>query len=73
MAEVRVPLRELREQAGRTQAQLAERIGVAAQVSKIENWRPGERRSAPSAATSKPLAVRMEVDYVMGDQRVRVA
>lgn len=49
MAEVRgYRLRELREEAGFTQAQLAERIGVGQrQVSKIE--------------------------YVIGDQRIRVA
>ena len=67
-------LRELREQAGLTQVQLAERIGVGQrQVSKIEqgdleNTRLGTIRSYLEAVGGSML-----LEYVVGDDRVQVA
>lgn len=75
LAEVRAyRLRELREQAGLTQTQLAERIGVGQrQVSKIES---GDLDSAKIGTIRRYLEAvggGLEVDYVVGDDRVRVA
>ncbi|WP_182347805.1 helix-turn-helix transcriptional regulator [Tomitella gaofuii] len=75
LAEVRAyRLRELREQAGLTQAQLAERIGVGQrQVSKIENGdldsvKVGTIRSYLAAVDSE-----LALEYVQGDERIQVA
>ncbi|MCT2041848.1 helix-turn-helix domain-containing protein [Pseudoclavibacter alba] len=75
LAEVRAyQLRELREQAGLTQAELAERIGVGQrQVSKIET---GDLENAKVGTIRKYLEAvggLMAVDFVAGDQRIRVA
>ena len=67
-------LRELREQAGLTQAALAERIGVGQrQVSKIEQ---GDLENAKLGTIRRYLEAvggSMLLEYVMGDDRVRVA
>lgn len=67
-------LRELREQAGLTQAQLAERIGVGQrQVSKIEN---GDIDSAKVGTVRKYLEAvggNLTLEYVLGDRHFRVA
>lgn len=75
LAEVRAyRLRELREQAGFTQAELAERIGVGQrQVSKIEN---GDIENAKVGTIRRYLAAvggEMTLEYVLGDHRVQVA
>lgn len=75
LAEVRAyRLRELREQAGLTQAQVAERIGVGQrQVSKIEH---GELDSAKVGTIRNYLEAvggELALEYVMGDQRIQVA
>lgn len=74
LAEVRAyRLRELREQAGLTQAQLAERIGVGQrQVSKIER---GDLDSAKIGTIRRYLDAvggSLAVEYVMGDERVEI-
>ena len=67
-------LRELREEAGLTQAQLAERIGVGQrQVSKIEN---GDLDSAKIGTIRRYLQAvggEMTIEYVHRDQRIQVA
>lgn len=75
LVEVRAyQLRELREQAGLTQAELAERIGVGQrQVSKIET---GDLENAKVGTIRKYLEAvggLMTVDFILGDQRIRVA
>lgn len=75
LAEMRAyRLRELREAAGLTQAQLAERIGVGQrQVSKIEN---GDLDSAKIGTIRSYLAAvggGMAIEYVIGDERVQLA
>lgn len=75
LAEVRAyRLRELREQAGLTQSQLAERIGVGQrQVSKIER---GDLDSAKVGTIRNYLEAvggGLVLEYVIGDQRVQVA
>ncbi|MCI2265876.1 helix-turn-helix domain-containing protein [Sediminivirga luteola] len=75
LAEVRAyRLRELREEAGLTRAQLAERIGVGQrQVSKIES---GDLDSAKIGTIRKYLEAvggELALEYVAGDQRLQVA
>lgn len=75
LAEVRAyRLRELREQAGLTQSQLAERIGVGQrQVSKIER---GDLDSAKVGTIRNYLEAvggGLALEYVIGDQRVQIA
>lgn len=75
LAEVRAyRLRELREKAGLTQAQLAERICVGQrQVSKIER---GDLESAKIGTIRSYLEAvggSLEIEAVLGDQRVQVA
>src|SRR5699024_2862195 len=75
LAEVRAyRLRELREQAGLTQAQLAERIGVGQrQVSKIEQ---GDLDSAKVGTIRNYLEAvggELTLEYIIGDQRMQVA
>lgn len=75
LAEVRAyRLRELREQAGLTQAQLAERIGVGQrQVSKIEHGDLENAKVGTIRSYLEAVGGGMSIDYVMGDQRIRVA
>lgn len=75
MAEVRAcRLRELREQAGYTQAELAERIGVGQrQVSKIENGDIENAKVGTIRGYLEAVGGSMALEYVMGDQRVQVA
>jgi DNA-binding XRE family transcriptional regulator len=75
LAEVRAyRLRELREEVGLTQAQLADRIGVGQrQVSKIER---GDLDSAKIGTIRNYLEAvggGLVIEYVVGDRRVQVA
>jgi len=75
LAEVRAyRLRELRESAGLTQKQVAERIGVGQrQVSKIEN---GDLESAKIGTIRSYLEAvggSLVIEYATGDARVQVA
>jgi len=75
LAEVRAyRLRELREQAGLTQAELAERIGVGQrQVSKIEH---GDLENAKIGTIRNYLEAvggELSLEYLMGDQRMQIA
>ena len=67
-------LRELREAAGLTQEQLAERIGVGQrQVSKIER---GDLESAKVGTIRKYVEAvggGLAIEYVTGDSRIQVA
>lgn len=74
LAEVRAyRLRELREQAGLTQAQLAERIGVGQrQVSKIEHGDLDSARIGTIRRYLEAVGGGLAVEYVMGDERVQV-
>ncbi|NLE96531.1 MAG: helix-turn-helix domain-containing protein [Propionibacterium sp.] len=75
LAEVRAyRLRELREQAGLTQAQLAERIGVGQrQVSKIENGDLDSAKVGTIRNYLKAVGGELALEYVLGDQRIQVA
>ena len=75
LAEVRSRrLRELREQAGLTQAQLAERIGVGQrQVSKIEHGDLDNARIGTIRRYLEAVGGGLAVEYVIGDQRIQVA
>ncbi len=75
LAEVRAyRLRELREAAGLTQAQLAERIGVGQrQVSKIENGDLDSAKIATIRSYLQAVGGDMAIEYVIGDDRVQVA
>lgn len=67
-------LRELREQAGLTQAALAERIGVGQrQVSKIEQGDLENAKLGTIRCYLEAVGGSMLLEYVMGDDRVRVA
>lgn len=67
-------LRELREQAGFTQAQLAERIGVGQrQVSKIERGDLDNTRICTVRRYLEAVGGELTIEYVMGDVRVRIA
>lgn len=67
-------LRELREQAGLTQAQLAERIGVGQrQVSKIENGDLDSTRIGTIRSYLHAVGGELTIEYVLGDQRIQVA
>lgn len=75
LSEVRAyRLRELREQLGLTQEQLAQRIGVGQrQVSKIES---GDLDSARVGTIRKYLEAvggELAIEYVDGDRRLQVA
>jgi len=75
LAEMRAyRLREVREAAGLTQAQLAERIGVGQrQISKIEK---GDIDSAKVGTIRRYLEAvggDLAMEYVVGDQRMQVA
>lgn len=75
LAEVRVyRLRELREQAGLPQAQLAERIGVGhRQVSKIENGLLDSAKVGTIRSYLEAVGAELALEYLMGDQRMQVA
>lgn len=75
LAEVRAyRLRELREQAGLTQAQLAERIGVGQrQVSKIEQGDLDSAKVGTIRSYLEAVGGELALEYVMGDQRMQVA
>lgn len=75
LAEVRAyRLRELREQAGLTQAQLAERIGVGQrQVSKIEHGDLDSTKIGTIRSYLEAVGGGLAIEYVMGDQRIQVA
>lgn len=67
-------LRELREQAGLTQAQLAERIGVGQrQVSKIERGDIESAKVSTIRGYLEAVGGALSLEYVMGDERVQVA
>jgi DNA-binding XRE family transcriptional regulator len=67
-------LREVREAAGLTQAQLAERIGVGQrQISKIERGDLDSVRVGTVRRYIEALGGDLAVEYVAGDQRLRVA
>jgi DNA-binding XRE family transcriptional regulator len=75
VAEVRAyRLRELREQAGLTQTQLAERIGVGQrQVSKIERGDLENAKISTIRHYLEAVGGGLAIEYVLGDQRVQVA
>lgn len=67
-------LRELRENAGLTQAQLAERIGVGQrQVSKIEHGDLDNAKIGTIRSYLEAVGGGLAIEYVLGDQRVQVA
>lgn len=74
LSEVRAyRLRELREEAGLTQAQLAERIGVGQrQVSKIENGDLDNTKVGTIRNYLQAVGGDMTIEYVVGDQKVQV-
>lgn len=75
LAEVRAfRLRELRERAGLTQAQLAERIGVGQrQVSKIERGDLDSAKIGTIRGYLMAVGGDLAIEYVLGDERIRVA
>ena len=75
LAEVRAyRLRELREQAGLTQTQLAERIGVGQrQVSKIEHGDLDNAKIGTIRSYLEAVGGELSLEYVIGDQRMQVA
>lgn len=75
LAEVRAHhLRELREDAGLTQAQLAARIGVGQrQVSKIENGDLDSAKIGTIRSYLQAVGGDMTIEYVVGEQRTQVA
>lgn len=65
---------QLREQASLTQRELAERIGVGQrQVSKIENGDLESTKLGTIRGYLEAVGGCMALDYVIGDQRIRVA
>lgn len=67
-------LRELREQAGLTQSQLAARIGVGQrQVSKIERGDLDNAKVGTIRSYLEAVGGSLTLEYVLGDQRMRVA
>ena len=75
LSEVRAyRLRELRERAGLTQAQLAERIGVGQrQVSKIEHGDLDNTKVGTIRSYLEAVGGELAIEYILGDQRVQVA
>lgn len=75
LSEVRAyHLRELRQQAGLTQQQLADRIGVSQrQVSKIEHGDIDNARIGTIRGYLEAVGGGLAIEYVTGDARVRVA
>lgn len=74
LAEVRARrLRELREAADLTQAELAERIGVGQrQVSKIEHGDLDNAKIGTIRRYLEAVGGSLSIEYVMGDDRVQV-
>ncbi|MDQ1136760.1 DNA-binding XRE family transcriptional regulator [Microbacterium sp. SORGH_AS 1204] len=67
-------LRELREQLGLTQQQLAQRIGVGQrQVSKIENGDLDSARISTVRKYVEAVGGDLVIEYVAGDSRLQVA
>lgn len=67
-------LRELREDAGLTQAQLAARIGVGQrQVSKIEHGDLDNAKVGTIRNYLEAVGGGLSIEYVLGDHRVQVA
>lgn len=67
-------LRELREHAGLTQAQLAERIGVGQrQVSKMESGDLDNAKISTIRNYLEAVGGSLAIEYVSGDDRVQVA
>lgn len=75
LSEVRAyRLRELRVQAGLTQAQLADRTGVdQRQISKIENGDLDSARIGTIRSYLEAVGGGLSIEYVVGDERVQVA
>lgn len=75
LAEVRAHrLRELRQKAGLTQAELARRIGVGQRrVSKIEHGDLESIRIGTLRRYLEALGRGMSIEYILGDRRVQVA
>ncbi|MGP9614507.1 helix-turn-helix transcriptional regulator [Brachybacterium sp. AOP42-B2-9] len=75
LAEVRAyRLRELRENAGLTQQQLADRIGVSQrQVSKIEHGDLENAKVGTIRGYLEAVGGGLSLEYVTGDSRVQVA
>ena len=75
LAEVRAyRLRELRESAGLTQKQVAERIGVGQrQVSKIENGDLESAKIGTIRGYLEAVGGSLVIEYATGDARVQVA
>lgn len=75
LAEVRAfRLRELREDAGLTQQQLAARIGVSQrQVSKIEHGELDNAKVGTIRGYLEAVGGGLALEYVTGDARVQVA
>ncbi|MCJ1715179.1 helix-turn-helix domain-containing protein [Curtobacterium sp. VKM Ac-2922] len=74
LAEVRAHhLRELRELAGLTQAQLADRIGVGQrQVSKIEHGDLDNAKVGTLRSYLEAVGGALVLEYVTGDSRIQV-
>lgn len=74
LAEVRAyRLRELREEAGQTQQQLADRIGVSQrQVSKIEHGDLDNTKVGAIRGHLEAVGGGLSLEYVAGDSRVQV-
>lgn len=74
LAEVRAyRLRELRENAGLTQVDLAERIGVGQrQVSKIEHGDLDSAKLGTIRAYLEAVGGDLAIEFVAGDQRIRI-
>ncbi|NLA64890.1 MAG: helix-turn-helix transcriptional regulator [Leucobacter sp.] len=75
LAEVRAfRLRELRERAGLTQSELAERIGVGQrQVSKIEHGDLDNAKIGTIRRYLEAVGGGLAIEYVLNDERIRVA
>jgi DNA-binding XRE family transcriptional regulator len=75
LAEVRAyRLRELRENAGLTQQQLADRIGVSQrQVSKIEHGELDNAKIGTIRGYLEAVGGGLVLEYVTGDARIQVA
>lgn len=75
LSEVRAyRLRELREQAGLTQQQLADRIGVSQrQVSKIEHGDIDNARIGTIRGYLEAVGGGLAIEYVTADARIQVA
>lgn len=75
LAEVRAfRLRELREKAGLTQAEVADRIGVGQrQVSKIEHGDLETARIGTIRRYVEAVGGELTVEFISGDDRMKVA